>query len=351
MFNFFYHVSFSMCISIVYIPEHTDNTYCVSLFDFRTSHNMPIPQETIAEPAVPSSDIPKIKEKALPTSDSAAPISKPDVKEVEAPAVEVKQKEAVVEVKPKEAATEKKEATKPAEKKDELVEGNGKAAPSPAEEKTVEKTEDKPVEVAKEAVDVEKKSEEKPSEEPKPDSADSAQTPSTPKKSDGASSAMTENPDLTPKKAEAFNLLAQGKRHYFVKDYESAVETLGEVCEKFSAIYGETGTEMGDVYYYYGISLLELAREEANLLNVDKDDKKDGEEDEEEDEEMEEDQQDDGKPGGGVGEKKIRDEGEEKDGAAEEKKEDGKVEGKNKYLYHIELSIFISFSSSIIFGT
>ncbi|XP_026688913.1 histone chaperone ASF1-like, partial [Diaphorina citri] len=63
---------------------------------------------------------------------------------------------------------------------------------------------------------------------------------------------------------------------------------------------------MGDVYYYYGISLLELAREEANLLNVDKKEEGEGEdeeEEEEEDEEMEEEKEDEGKEAEG-GEKK-----------------------------------------------
>lgn len=69
-------------------------------------------------------------------------------------------------------------------------------------------------------------------------------------------------------KSEAYSLLAQGKRNLFVKDYESAVSTLGEACEKLSSIYGEFAVELGDAYMTYGNALLELWRiEEAEKKN------------------------------------------------------------------------------------
>lgn len=70
----------------------------------------------------------------------------------------------------------------------------------------------------------------------------------------------------SPVKDEAQKLLAQGKRHLFVKDYPSAVTTLGEACGKLSEQHGELADICGDAYYSYGRALLELAREESNVL-------------------------------------------------------------------------------------
>lgn len=66
-------------------------------------------------------------------------------------------------------------------------------------------------------------------------------------------------------KSEAYSLLAQGKRNLFVKDYESAVSTLGEACQKLNSIYGDFAVELADAYMTYGNALLELWRvEEAD---------------------------------------------------------------------------------------
>ncbi|XP_065213767.1 protein HGV2-like [Planococcus citri] len=71
-------------------------------------------------------------------------------------------------------------------------------------------------------------------------------------------------------KSEAYSLLAQGKRNLFVKDYESAVTTLGEACQKLNAIYGDFAVELADAYMTYGNALLELWRvEEADRKNND----------------------------------------------------------------------------------
>lgn len=67
-------------------------------------------------------------------------------------------------------------------------------------------------------------------------------------------------------KASAFSTLAAGKRHLLVADIPLAVSTLGEACELLSKVFGETATEMAEVYFYYGKSLLELARLESGVL-------------------------------------------------------------------------------------
>ena len=67
-------------------------------------------------------------------------------------------------------------------------------------------------------------------------------------------------------KAAAFASLASGKRHLLVSDIPLAVTTLGEACELHSNVFGETAPEMGEVYFYYGKALLEMARLESGVL-------------------------------------------------------------------------------------
>jgi len=67
-------------------------------------------------------------------------------------------------------------------------------------------------------------------------------------------------------KAAAFATLASGKRHLLVSDIPLAVTTLGDACELFSNLFGETAGEMGEVYFYYGKALLEMARLESGVL-------------------------------------------------------------------------------------
>jgi len=67
-------------------------------------------------------------------------------------------------------------------------------------------------------------------------------------------------------KAAAFATLASGKRHLLVSDIPLAVTTLGEACELHSNVFGETAPEMGEVYFYYGKALLEMARLESGVL-------------------------------------------------------------------------------------
>ena len=51
-----------------------------------------------------------------------------------------------------------------------------------------------------------------------------------------------------------------------VSDIPLAVTTLGEACELHSNVFGETAAEMGEVYFYYGKALLEMARLESGVL-------------------------------------------------------------------------------------
>merc|ERR1719369_109876 len=61
--------------------------------------------------------------------------------------------------------------------------------------------------------------------------------------------------------------LAAGKRALLVQDPNDAVENLAEACELLGKVYGETGNEMGESYFYYGKALLELARLEAGVID------------------------------------------------------------------------------------
>merc|ERR1719225_2058193 len=61
--------------------------------------------------------------------------------------------------------------------------------------------------------------------------------------------------------------LAAGKRALLVQDPNGAVTSLETASEKFGKIYGETGKECGESYFYYGKALLELARVEAGVID------------------------------------------------------------------------------------
>ncbi|XP_039290887.1 LOW QUALITY PROTEIN: histone-binding protein N1/N2 [Nilaparvata lugens] len=126
------------------------------------------------------------------------------------------------------------------------------------------------------------------------------------------------------------SLLAQGKRHLYVKDFPSAVTTLSLACAKISAEHGQLADDCADGYYYYGSALLELAREEMAVLGepeANKEGEEEGDDDEEEGEGEEE---------GGADEtleaSKVEEEGEKKEGEGkegEEKMEEGEG-GKEK---------------------
>ena len=46
----------------------------------------------------------------------------------------------------------------------------------------------------------------------------------------------------------------------------AAVASLADACQGLGAVYGETGMECGEAYFYYGKALLELARMETGVI-------------------------------------------------------------------------------------
>ena len=65
----------------------------------------------------------------------------------------------------------------------------------------------------------------------------------------------------------ALQHLAAGKRDLLISDPNAAVASLATACEMLSEYYGETAFECGEVYYYYGRALLDLARMEAGVID------------------------------------------------------------------------------------
>ncbi|XP_071983341.1 nuclear autoantigenic sperm protein [Engystomops pustulosus] len=66
--------------------------------------------------------------------------------------------------------------------------------------------------------------------------------------------------------AEAKRLMASGTRFMVLKDFRSAVNCFQETCSILGKKYGETADECADALYYYGLTLLEVARMEDNVL-------------------------------------------------------------------------------------
>lgn len=132
-------------------------------------------------------------------------------------------------------------------------------------------------------------------------------------------------PTGTPSKEtdEARIQLVQGRRHLLVKDYFSAVAALAKGCELLAQKFGDTAPELGDAYLTYGRALLELARSESGVLEMNEDGQADGEDDEE----GEEGDAEDGEDGDEEEEEEKDGKEEEKNGKAEE--ENGKEEEKN----------------------
>ncbi|XP_049275083.1 protein HGV2 isoform X2 [Rhipicephalus sanguineus] len=88
-------------------------------------------------------------------------------------------------------------------------------------------------------------------------------------------------------KMDAAMMLLSGKRDFIVQDYASAAASLEEACKLLANLYGETAKECGEAYLFYGRALLELARQESDVLGNalekdDDDDDDDGEDGEEE---------------------------------------------------------------------
>ncbi|XP_078657932.1 nuclear autoantigenic sperm protein-like [Branchiostoma floridae x Branchiostoma belcheri] len=60
--------------------------------------------------------------------------------------------------------------------------------------------------------------------------------------------------------SEAKDLIGQGRRHLVMGEIPNAVNCFQECCGILAAKYGETADEVGEAYYLYGRSLIELAR-------------------------------------------------------------------------------------------
>lgn len=57
-----------------------------------------------------------------------------------------------------------------------------------------------------------------------------------------------------------------GKKNLFLNKYDEAVNNIGEACKIYSDKFGELDSQCADIYFFYGRSLLELARVENTVL-------------------------------------------------------------------------------------
>jgi len=65
---------------------------------------------------------------------------------------------------------------------------------------------------------------------------------------------------------EATTFLTTGKRNLLVKDIPAAVSDFAQACELLSPVFGITGKECAESYYYYGKALLEMSRLVSGVL-------------------------------------------------------------------------------------
>jgi nuclear autoantigenic sperm protein len=72
---------------------------------------------------------------------------------------------------------------------------------------------------------------------------------------------------LDPQNSNSKELFGQGMRAYVLQDYDTAVRAFSKASELLAAEHGsDTHDSLGDVYLYYGKSLLELSRKESGPL-------------------------------------------------------------------------------------
>ncbi|CAH0723229.1 unnamed protein product, partial [Brenthis ino] len=62
------------------------------------------------------------------------------------------------------------------------------------------------------------------------------------------------------------DLLASGRRHLAVRDYNAATEALAKACELLAKAHGDMADECAEAYLWYGKALLGLSREESGVL-------------------------------------------------------------------------------------
>ncbi|XP_037527579.1 protein HGV2 isoform X4 [Rhipicephalus sanguineus] len=97
-------------------------------------------------------------------------------------------------------------------------------------------------------------------------------------------------------KMDAAMMLLSGKRDFIVQDYASAAASLEEACKLLANLYGETAKECGEAYLFYGRALLELARQESDVLGnaLESEEEKDDDDDDDDGEDGEEEKSQEG---------------------------------------------------------
>lgn len=83
--------------------------------------------------------------------------------------------------------------------------------------------------------------------------------------------------DIESQKNHAEELLADGKRHFVIKDFQLAADVLSDACNLFGTIFGEMAEECAEVYYMYGCALLELTKDQISPVGLEEKDEEENE--------------------------------------------------------------------------
>ncbi|VDI26884.1 nuclear autoantigenic sperm protein [Mytilus galloprovincialis] len=83
---------------------------------------------------------------------------------------------------------------------------------------------------------------------------------------ESASTSASSEKDRMEAAADASKILSQGKRNLVCGEVPAAVNQFQEACKILAKAYGETAKECAEAYFYYGQSLLDLARMETGVL-------------------------------------------------------------------------------------
>lgn len=81
-----------------------------------------------------------------------------------------------------------------------------------------------------------------------------------------APSTSTDKVESLDVDSEAKKLLGLGQKHLVMGDIPAAVNAFQEAASLLGKKYGETANECGEAFFFYGKSLLELARMENGVL-------------------------------------------------------------------------------------